>query len=82
MKAVIEFCRVREGDGARAVLGRVTCDVIDAGAAIGMARSLFNTLDMPQAPDIVSVFDDQGREFYSAMTGAGLERRQINNERM
>ncbi|MEP9400109.1 hypothetical protein [Mesorhizobium sp. KR2-14] len=67
MKVVIEFSRVRELDNAHAVLGRVACDAIDTDAAIGMARSLFRTLDMPQDPDIVSISDDQGRQLYCAV---------------
>lgn len=73
MKVLIEFCRVREQDGARAVLGRVTCDVIGSEAAIGMARSLVRTLDMPQEPDIVSVFDDRGNELFCAPALAEFE---------
>lgn len=67
MKVVIEFYRVRELDSAHAVLGRVTCDAIDTGAAIGMARSLVCSLNMPQEPDFVSINDDQGCELYSAL---------------
>ncbi|WP_181257456.1 hypothetical protein [Pseudaminobacter soli (ex Li et al. 2025)] len=66
MNVVIEFYRLRELDNAHALLGRVTCDVIDTDAAIGLARSLFRTLDMPQDPDIVSINDDLGRELYCA----------------
>ncbi|WP_181257337.1 hypothetical protein [Pseudaminobacter soli (ex Li et al. 2025)] len=66
MNVVIEFYRLRELDNAHALLGRATCDVIDTDAAIGLARSLFRTLDMPQDPDIVSINDDLGLELYCA----------------
>lgn len=69
MKVVIEFYRIRELDSAHAVLGRVVGDAIDTNAAIGMARSLFRTLDMPQEPDVVSINDDQGHELYCAEVG-------------
>lgn len=64
MKVLIEFYRVREGDDAHAVVGRVTCDAIGSDAAIGMARSLLRTLDMPQEPDRFRVFDDSGNELF------------------
>jgi hypothetical protein len=66
MNVVIEFYRLRELDNAHALLGRVACEVIDTDAAIGMARSLFRTLDMPQEPDIVSINDDLRHELYCA----------------
>jgi hypothetical protein len=64
MKVLIEFFRTRPGDGARAVLGRVSCDAIDSDAAVGMAKSLFRSFAMPQEPDIVRVCDDQGNELF------------------
>ena len=64
MKVVIELCRVRERDQARAILGRVTCEAIDFNAAVEMARTLARTLDVPQTPDIVRISDDCGRELF------------------
>jgi hypothetical protein len=64
MKVLIEFYRVRNRDDAHAVLGRVTCDAIDFGAATGLARSLFRTLDMPQIPDAFRVCDIEGNELF------------------
>jgi hypothetical protein len=61
VKVLIEFYRVRERDDARAILGR-TCDVVHSSAAIGLARSLFRTLDMPQEPDAFRILDDCGSE--------------------
>jgi len=71
MKVFIEFYRVRESDDAHAILGRVTCDAIDSDAAIGMARSLFRTLDMPQEPDRFRVFDESGNEFFRGTAEPG-----------
>ncbi|PWJ78351.1 hypothetical protein C7441_11616 [Pseudaminobacter salicylatoxidans] len=66
MKVIIEFYRVRDVDGAHAVLGRVTCDALDSAAAIRLAKSLFYSLDMPQEPDKVSIYDKEGRQLYCA----------------
>jgi len=66
MKVIIEFYRVRDLDSAHAVLGRVTCDAIDTEAAIGLAKSLSYSLDMPQEPDNVSIYDNEGRQLYCA----------------
>ncbi|MEP9374275.1 hypothetical protein [Mesorhizobium sp. KR1-2] len=85
MKVVIEFYRLRELDNAHALLGRVTCDVLDTDAAIGMARSLLRTLDMPQDPDIVSINHDLGCKLYCATVRpvwkeAALSKRQFIRE--
>ena len=69
MKVVIEFHRVRAYDDALAKIGRVSCDVIDAEAAIGLAASLAISLAMPQEPDIVTISDDRRNEFYRANVG-------------
>lgn len=71
MKVVVEFRRVRARDGAHATVGRVTCDVIGAEAAIELAGSLLCSLAMPQAPDVLTISDDQGNAFYSATVGSG-----------
>ncbi len=70
MKVLIEFYRIRDRDDAHALLGRVTCDAVDFEAATGMARSLFRTLDMPQAPDALRVCDIEGNELFREMIGA------------
>lgn len=75
MKVVIEFHRVRADDDALAKIGRVSCDVIDAEAAIGLAASLAISLAMPQEPDIVTISDDQGNAFYRAKVGFGHDAR-------
>ena len=64
MRFVIEFYRTRQEDDAHAMLGRVTCEAPDRESAIRMAGSLVHTLEMPQAPDAVSIRDDQGNELF------------------
>lgn len=65
MKIVIEFYRIRQQDGAHAVVGRETLDVLDLDGAIGAARALAQTLDMPQRPDALCITDATGRTLYS-----------------
>lgn len=60
----IEFYRIRDRDDAHAVVGRVTCEAIDRGAAISLARNLFDTLDMPQEPDLFRILDPEGRQIF------------------
>lgn len=62
MKVIIEFYRIRESDFAHAVLGRVECEALDLDAAIGMARTLVDTLEMPQEPDEIGISDGCGNE--------------------
>lgn len=71
MKVVIEFHRVRAGDDALATVGSVGCDVADAEAAIALSASLLMSLAMPQEPDIVTISDDRGNQFYRADVGFG-----------
>ena len=47
----IEFFRIRPNDDARATLDRLSAIVDDLDAAKMKARSLFETLEMPQKPD-------------------------------
>lgn len=64
MNFVIEFYRLREEDGAHAMLDRVSLQAKDLKAAIDLTGSLFRTLDMPQIPDHVRVCDNAGHELY------------------
>jgi len=64
MKIVIEFYRIREADDAHAVVGQVTVDAADIDDAIGIARQLSQTLDMPQRPDAMSIRDEDGNALY------------------
>jgi hypothetical protein len=47
----IEFFRIRTNDDARATLDRLSVIVDDLDAAKVKAKSLFETLEMPQKPD-------------------------------
>ncbi len=61
---IIEFFRVRDADGAHATLDRVAHDATDLEDAKVRARSLFETLDMPQRPDAVRILDQDGDEVF------------------
>ena len=63
MKVIIEFYRIRESDDAHAVLGRVECEALDLDAAVSMARTLVDTLEMPQEPDEIGISDECGANF-------------------
>lgn len=65
MNFVIEFYRLRQQDGAHAMLDRVSLVAPDLKAAVEVAGSLFHTLAMPQIPDQVRVCDRAGRELYA-----------------
>ncbi len=60
----IEFFRVRDTDGAHATLGRVEDDATDLEDVTVRARSLFETLDMPQKPEALRVLDERGEEVF------------------
>jgi hypothetical protein len=51
MLFTLEFFRVRGSDGAHATLDRIFHDAHSLADAKRKARSLFYTLNMPQAPD-------------------------------
>ena len=61
---VIEFFRLRDADGAEATLG-VEHDTADLEQAKVRARSLFETLDMPQRPDALWITDQEGAEVFT-----------------
>jgi len=60
----IEFFRTRPGDGAHATLDRISQDLPDLDSAKVKAKSLFETLDMPQAPDGLRVLNSRGAEVF------------------
>lgn len=76
MKIVIEFYRMRKQDDAHAVVGRETRDVADLDAAIETARSLAQSLDMPQRPDALVILDESGRTLHSCAFDAALEQKE------
>ena len=59
----IEFFRIRKEDNAHAMLDRVTHITSDLESAKVKARSLFDTLNMPQNPDGLRILD-QSRMFF------------------
>jgi hypothetical protein len=61
---IIEFFRVRDTDQAHATLDRVEHDTTDLEDAKVRARSLFETLDMPQKPDALRVVNGLGEEVF------------------
>jgi hypothetical protein len=65
MNFAIEFFRTRPSDEAHATLERISI-VADnlAAAATVKAKSLFDTLDMPQKPDGLRILDQVKRELF------------------
>ena len=70
MQVTIEFYRVRPGDSAHATLDRITRIVPDLASAKVRARSLFETLEMPQTPDGLRILDRDGIEVFAWGRGA------------
>lgn len=65
MDVLIEFYRTRAQDNAHAVVARVDHHAADLDAAATFARSLLASLDMPQRPDAVAIYDLEGAQLYS-----------------
>jgi hypothetical protein len=61
---VIEFFRIRDADGAHAVLDRVEHDTTNLEHAKIAAQSLFVTLAMPQQPDALRIMDQDANEVF------------------
>jgi hypothetical protein len=64
MMFTIEFFRIRKEDNAHAMLDRVTYIASDLESAKVKARSLFDTLNMPQNPDGLRILDQSGNEVF------------------
>ena len=64
MMFTIEFFRIRKKDNAHATLDRVTYIASDLESAKVKARSLFDTLNMPQNPDGLRILDQSGNEVF------------------
>jgi hypothetical protein len=60
----IEFFRIRKKDNAHATLDRITHMAPDLENAKMKARSLFETLNMPQDPDGLRILDQDGLEVF------------------
>ena len=71
MMFTIEFFRIRKEDNARAMLDRITHIATDLESAKVKAKSLFETLNMPQNPDGLRILDQNGQEvfFWTPRTG-------------
>jgi hypothetical protein len=64
MMVTIEFFRIRKEDNARAMLDRITHIASDLESAKLKAKSLFETLNMPQNPDGLRILDQNGQEVF------------------
>jgi hypothetical protein len=64
MMFTIEFFRIRERDNARATLDRITHIAADLESATVKAKSLFETLNLPQTPDGLRILDQDGHEVF------------------
>jgi hypothetical protein len=71
MTFTIEFFRIRKEDQARAILDRITQITSDLESAKVKAKSLFETLNMPQNPDGLRILDQDGNEVFFWTPGAG-----------
>jgi hypothetical protein len=60
MKITIEFYRTRDSDSAHAVVARETAEAADIDDAVGIARQLSRTLDMPQQADALTIIGVHG----------------------
>lgn len=65
MQIVIAFFRVRPEDGAQALVGRECAEVDNLDGALALASILARSLDMPQRPDAMAIFDETGRKLHS-----------------
>ena len=64
MNFTVEFFRTRPSDEARATLDRISIVADNLDAAMVKAKSLFDTLDMPQKPDGLRILDQVKRELF------------------
>jgi hypothetical protein len=64
MNFTIEFFRTRPSDEAHAILDRISIGADNLDAATVKAKSLFDTLDMPQKPDGLRILDQVKRELF------------------
>jgi hypothetical protein len=64
MMFAIEFFRIRASDNAHATLDRVAHIASDLESAKVKAKSLFDTLNLPQNPDGLRILDEDGRQVF------------------
>jgi hypothetical protein len=60
----IEFFRIRESDNAHAILDRIPHIATDLESVKVKAKSLFETLNLPQNPDGLRILDEGGKEVF------------------
>ena len=65
MRFTIEFFRVRSTDDLHATLERIPVVADDLAAAKLKAKSLFETLDLPQRPDGLRILVHEEREVFT-----------------
>ena len=70
MMFTIEFFRIRKEDNAHAMLDRVTHASYLESAKV-KAKSLFDTLNMPQSPDGLMILDQGENEVFFWTPGMG-----------
>ncbi len=64
MNFIVEFFRTRPSDKAQVALDRISIVAHTLDAATVKAKSLFDTLDMPQKPDGLRILDQVKREVF------------------
>jgi hypothetical protein len=64
MNFTIEFFRTRPSDEALATLDRISIVADNLDAATVKAKSLFDTLDVPQKPDGLRILNQVKRELF------------------
>ncbi|MGB7832702.1 MAG: hypothetical protein WBL84_10880 [Xanthobacteraceae bacterium] len=64
MNFTIEFFRVRSTDDSHATLDRISVAADNLEAAKVKAKSLFETLNMPQKPDGLRILVQEERELF------------------
>lgn len=65
MNIAIEFYRIRDTDDVHAIVGHEVANAANLDDAISIARKLWQTLDMPQRPDAMTISDRKGNELFS-----------------
>ena len=72
MNFTIEFFRVRSTDDSHATLDRISVAADNLEAAKVKAKSLFETLNMPQKPDGLRILVQEERELFVWSRGATM----------
>jgi hypothetical protein len=70
MQVTIEFFRIRASDDAHAILDRIFQIVPDLDVAKVRAKSLFETVDLPQKPDGLRILDESGTQVFAWNRGS------------